>query len=192
MTSTTRNVLMVGVGGQGIIMASDILTLAAMHQGFDAKKSEIHGMSQRGGSVFAHIRYGKKIHSPVIAQGQADILFSLEPLEALRWLRYAGPSTAVISATTRISPAGVAEYPAGVEEALRAAAGEVALVDTDELGSRIGNPKFLNVAFLGVISGRLDITDDSWQRAISESVPSGFEEANWTAFGVGRDYLASA
>jgi len=118
----TWNILMVGVGGQGIVTSSDILTRAAMEAGQDAKKSEIHGMSQRGGSVFSHIRFGPRISSPVIPEGGADILFSLEQLETLRWLAYASADSTVICASAQISPAGVESYPSGVLEEIRRAA----------------------------------------------------------------------
>jgi indolepyruvate ferredoxin oxidoreductase beta subunit len=191
MTAQTKNILMVGVGGQGIILAGDVLALAAMHAGYDAKKSEVHGMSQRGGSVFSHIRFGERVHSPVIAEGRADVLFSLEALETLRWLRYAGPSTTVICADTEITPVGAAEYPSGVAEAIREAAGDVLLVDTATLQEHIQDPRCMNVAFLGVLSEDLQIDDAAWKRAVDDSVPTGSEEANWAAFAAGRSYRRS-
>jgi indolepyruvate ferredoxin oxidoreductase beta subunit len=179
---------MVGVGGQGIILASDILTLAAMYAGYDAKKSEIHGMSQRGGSVFCHIRYGEKIHSPLISEGSADVLFALEEMEALRWLRYAGPRSAIISLRTRIKPSGVETYPDGVEEELRRVCGDVRFLDTDRLKAEVGSAKYMNVALLGVLSGYTDIDEACYRRAIEERVPAGTFDANWQAYRKGMSY----
>jgi indolepyruvate ferredoxin oxidoreductase beta subunit len=183
-----RNILMVGVGGQGIIVASDILTLAAMYAGYDAKKSEIHGMSQRGGSVFSHIRYGKKVHSPLISEGAADVLFALEEMEALRWIRYAGPGSAIVSLMTRIKPSGVEVYPDGIEDELRRACGEVRFLDTDRLREEVGNARYMNVALLGVLSGYTDIEEGCYRRAIEERVPAGSFDANWQAYEKGISY----
>ena len=184
----TWNILMVGVGGQGIVTSSDILTRAAMEAGHDAKKSEIHGMSQRGGSVFSHIRFGPRVSSPVIPEGGADILFSLEELEALRWLGYANASSTVICATAQIAPAGVETYPSGVLDAIRSACPRLVVLDVVKLEERIGNPRFLNVALLGVLSGMLDIDDASWRRAILKEVPPAYGEANWQAFLSAREF----
>lgn len=182
----TVNVLMVGVGGQGIILASNILTKAAMHAGRDAKKSEIHGMSQRGGSVFSHVRFGKTIHSPTISHGEADVLFSLELMETLRWLDYARSDTAVIVNEQRITPAGTETYPEGIREEIERRAGSVVFVDPRDLKSRIENSKFANVALLGVLASRIDLPDEAWRSAIAEAVPQQFVEGNWRAFEVGR------
>jgi indolepyruvate ferredoxin oxidoreductase beta subunit len=183
-----RNILMVGVGGQGIIVASDILTLAAMYTGYDAKKSEIHGMSQRGGSVFSHIRYGRKVHSPLISEGSADILFALEEMEALRWIGYAGRGSAIISLMTRIKPSGVEVYPEGIEEELGRAGGDVRFLDAEKLRDKLGSVKFMNVALLGVLSGHVNLPQESWKRAIEDRVPGGFFDANWQAFQTGAAY----
>jgi len=182
------NILMVGVGGQGIILASDILTRAAMYAGYDAKKSEIHGMSQRGGSVFSHIRFGEKVHSPMISEGEADILFSLEEMETLRWLRYANAASLVISLLTRINPAGVEVYPEGVREELRRKCTRLMFIDPERLRGEIENSKFFNVALLGVLSCNVDIHAESWKRAIVEEVPEGSVEGNWRAFLAGKKY----
>jgi indolepyruvate ferredoxin oxidoreductase beta subunit len=182
------NVLMVGVGGQGIILASDILTRAAMEAGHDAKKSEIHGMSQRGGSVFSHIRFGKKVFSPSIPKGEAHVLFSLEEMETLRWLPYAGEECLVIVLKTRINPANVDTYPEGVGEELVKRARRLLFLDPEDLKKEIGHQKFLNVALLGVLSSAVPIPDDAWKRAIEEEVPAGTSDRNWNAFLVGRKH----
>lgn len=182
------NILMVGVGGQGIIVASDILTLAAMFSGYDAKKSEIHGMSQRGGSVFAHIRFGEKVYSPTISEGEADILFSLEEMETIRWLNYASAESLVITLRTRIKPVMVGTYPEGIEEELRKQCRNIQFLEQDKLRKEIGNVKFFNVALLGVLSSHIDFKEEAWKRAIERRVPEGFYKENWDAFHIGRDY----
>jgi len=160
-TDGVVSILMVGVGGQGIILASDILTRTAMEAGFDAKKSEIHGMSQRGGSVFSHIRFGKKVQSPVIPEGGADILFSLEEMETLRWLRYAGDRSLVVCLRTRILPANAEAYPEEIEGELRRRCARLVFLDPDELRKEVSHQKFLNVALLGVLSKHLELPDEA-------------------------------
>jgi indolepyruvate ferredoxin oxidoreductase beta subunit len=181
------NILMVGVGGQGIITASDIITLAAVFSGYDAKKSEIHGMSQRGGSVFSHIRFGKKIYSPVIPAGEADILISLEEMETLRWLDYTNKETTVIVLDTRITPAEVKEYPSGITDELKNKYRNFVLINTEELKGRAGNILYLNVALLGLLSNFLDFPESSWRQAIKDEIPEAFFDDNWRAFISGKN-----
>jgi len=119
MMEKIHNVLMVGVGGQGVVLASDILSLAAMNAGYDVKKSEIHGMSQRGGSIFSFVRFGEAVSSPLIAEGQADLLVSMEEMETLRWLEYLNADTKLMVSKAHILPANATEYPAGIEEDLK-------------------------------------------------------------------------
>jgi len=188
MENDIFNILMVGVGGQGIITASDILTLTAMYSGYDAKKSEIHGMSQRGGSVFSHIRFGKKVYSPIISMGEADILFSLEEMETLRWINYAGPRTIVITLRTRINPSGVDVYPEGVEEELQKICTNLKFLAPDELKKDVGSVRYLNVALLGVISRYVDFPEHAWEKAIRECVPEGTFDPNWKAFIAGKSF----
>ncbi|MFA5857470.1 MAG: indolepyruvate oxidoreductase subunit beta [Elusimicrobiota bacterium] len=190
MTTTNikvTNILFSGVGGQGIILGSDIISLAAMYSGFDAKKSEIHGMSQRGGSVFSHVRYGNKVYSPVIPEGQADILVALEEMESLRWLEYVSPKTAVVYVKYRVLPANIEKYPEGIDAELRARFAKVVAVDPKELTQKIGNQKYLNVAILGVIAEMLEgITSDAWKSAITALVPKSTDAANLAAFEIGK------
>ncbi|MBN2443275.1 MAG: indolepyruvate oxidoreductase subunit beta [Spirochaetales bacterium] len=181
------NVLMVGVGGQGIIMASDIFALAAMHSGKDVKKSEIHGMSQRGGSVFSHIRFGEKVYSPVISKGEADVLFSLEEMETLRWIEYANTETTIICLKTRINPGMVETYPPGIDEEIKRLSKKVFFLDPQPIIEKIENKKFLNVALIGLISGFVHFSDESWEKAIREKVPRGTFEGNWQAFLTGKN-----
>jgi indolepyruvate ferredoxin oxidoreductase beta subunit len=185
-TSAVGNILLVGVGGQGIVLTSDIITLAAMKAGFDAKKSEIHGMSQRGGSVFSHVRFGPKVWSPLLSEGSADILLSMEEMETLRWARFAGPATRTFICMNRILPAGVTEYPTGITEMIDARFAFVARIDPKDALAKIGNPKTMNTYLAGVVSGLLPFAQDVWEGAVAELVPEKTIEANLTAFRAGR------
>jgi indolepyruvate ferredoxin oxidoreductase beta subunit len=185
----TWNILMVGVGGQGIILASDILAGAALAVGFDAKKSEIHGMSQRGGSVFSHVRFGKKIFSPVIPEGACDVLLSLELMETLRWIDYAHAGTRFIVLKEKILPANSAEYPSGIEEEIRSLSPQTLFVDPKILTEKIGDKKYFNVALCGMLASALALPEAAWKQAIEAHVPAGTFEANWKAFLTGREFV---
>ncbi len=187
----TVNILIVGVGGQGTILASDILTEAAMISGYDAKKSEIHGMSQRGGSVFSHVRYGKKVYSPVIPEGKANILLSLEEMETLRWLSFTGKSTKVVVADTRILPQEVNNYPEGIIEDLKSNFSNCYHIDTKMISEAINSPKTLNVTLLGIISNFIDLEMPAYMKAIESLVPKGTFEKNMEAFEYGRKMILS-
>lgn len=192
MTEKIMNILLVGVGGQGIITSSEILAQAAVNAGYDTKKSEIHGMSQRGGSVFSHIRFGKQVYSPLIAHGQADILLSLEEMETLRWLQYAHKNTHMVVCRNKIKPAMLSKYPEGIETELKSLCKRLTLLNPEKLITKIGNLKFFNVALLGLISMDLqsfNITDESWENAIKKTVPHDFFEANCKAFQIGKQYI---
>jgi indolepyruvate ferredoxin oxidoreductase beta subunit len=145
-------------------------------------------MSQRGGSVFAHIRFGEKVYSPTISEGEADILFSLEEMETIRWLNYASTSSLVITLRTRIKPVMVEEYPEGIEKELRKQCSNFQFLEQDKLRTEIGNAKFFNVALLGVLSSHIDFKEEAWKRAIKERVPEGFFKENWDAFHIGKKY----
>ena len=185
-SSKTVNILMVGVGGQGIITSSNMLSLAAMNGGYDVKKSEIHGMSQRGGSVFSHVRLGEKIYSPVIAAGEADILIALEEMETLRWLDFPAIDGKVVYIKNRILPFGVEEYPEGTADTLRKNSLDFMELLPDELKEKTGNAKTVNVAVLGLVSNLLDIPVPAWKAAITELAPGGTAEMNLQAFEEGR------
>jgi indolepyruvate ferredoxin oxidoreductase beta subunit len=183
------NVLMVGVGGQGIVLASDIISLAALYAGHDVKKSEIHGMSQRGGSVFSHIRFGEIVYSPVIPEGAVDILVSLEEMETLRWLSYLNHDTKIFFTKTRINPPNVTEYPLNIDLEIKKHFRNSRVIDPARANEKIGNAKFLNTALLGLVSTCLDFSDESWQRSMRENVPDGTFEANLAAFVAGKTLL---
>ncbi len=183
------NILMVGVGGQGIILASDIVARAALFSGYDVKKSEVHGMSQRGGSVFSHIRFGRKVFSPLIGRGQAEVLLSLEEMETLRWREYAHPDGTVIVARTAICPANVREYPKGIEAELARVFKNLFLLDTDAVAGQLGGPKFTNAVLVGAVSCFLTIENTAWSAAIEALVPAGTIEQNKRAFEMGKTLM---
>ncbi|HOF00056.1 MAG TPA: indolepyruvate oxidoreductase subunit beta [Spirochaetota bacterium] len=183
------NILIVGVGGQGIILASDIASKAAALAGFDSKKSEIHGMSQRGGSVFSHVRYGSKVYSPVIPLRQADILVSLEEMETVRWADFCSKDTIIILAKNRVAMPESKDYPENIEEALKKTFKNIITVDPKEIVQKIGKPKFFNVALLGAVSNYTKIDEPSWKKAIEEEVPAGAFDENWNAFSIGKSVI---
>lgn len=183
----TKNILIVGVGGQGTILASNIISLAALKAGLDIKKSEIHGMSQRGGSVFSHVRYGTTVHSPVIPEGKADIIVSLEEMEVLRWTDFLHKETEVIWLKHRILPAEVKEYPEGIDNELKANFNRIHQINPEEIIEQLGNKKYLNVFILGELSKFTEFPEDIWKAAIEELVPEGTMDDNWKAFNLGRN-----
>jgi indolepyruvate ferredoxin oxidoreductase beta subunit len=179
------NVLIVSVGGQGTILASDIVTAAALEAGLDAKKSEIHGMSQRGGSVSSHVRFAQVVFSPVIPNGEVDILVALEEMEAARWLSMLKPGARLIISGTRILPAGAAEYPEGIVPALKEKGRDIIFIPADTLKERAGGQKYENVCILGLLSRFLDFPNLAWYAAIERLVPAGTFDANRAAFDAG-------
>jgi indolepyruvate ferredoxin oxidoreductase beta subunit len=186
MTATATNVFICGVGGQGILLASEILSQAALDQGLDVKKSEVHGMAQRGGAVVSHVRFGRKVYSPVIAQGEADLLVSFEKMEALRWLRYLRPGGRLIVNTQEIVPSGLPEYPKDVDRLLAESAPDVVLVDGLALAREAGHIRAVNTVMLGAFSRYLDFSGDDWRKAIEARVPPKTVEINLRAFELGR------
>lgn len=184
------NVLMVGVGGQGVVLASDILAVAALRSGHDVKKSEIHGMSQRGGPVFSHVRFGPVVHSPTIPAGEADILYSLERMEVLRWAPYARPGAAVAYFGHDILPIGVSAYPDGIDEEIARLFGAVVRIEDAELKGVI-SPKVKNCLLLGAISPLLPMREADLLSAMDSLVPPGTYDLNRTGFELGRDLARS-
>jgi indolepyruvate ferredoxin oxidoreductase beta subunit len=191
MSKQIKNILLVGVGGQGILLASEILSEAAMLAGFDVKKSEIHGMSQRGGSVVSHVRYGREVFSPIVPEGEGDILFGFELMEACRSLPLIKPDAAVIVNNLQISPPSVLmgqePYPAGLAERIRILFPDFLLVDGQEIAREAGNIRAANTVLLGAVSNRLDIDDQFWMKAIEKMAPHKALDVNKKAFLMGRD-----
>ncbi len=182
------NLLIVGVGGQGTILASNIVTQAAINAGLDAKKSEIHGMSQRGGAVFSHVRFGDKVYSPVIAKGKVDVLISLEEMETLRWTEFLNKDSQLIVLNNRILPANTAEYPQGLTDKIKSLFHNVVSIEPDEYTKKLGNAKYLNVFLLGVLSNYVKLPEESWKDAIQSLVPNGTFDKNYEAFLIGKEY----
>ncbi len=186
----TKNIMIVGVGGQGSLLASKLLGHLLMGRGYDVKVSEVHGMSQRGGSVVTFVRYGEKVYSPVIDRGEADAIVSFELLEAARWLSYLKPEGRVVTNTQRIDPmpviTGAAEYPAGLVEKLESAGAKVDALDCLGLAEEAGSAKAVNLVLLGRLSHYFDFPIEAWQEAIEACVPAKFLELNRRAFELGR------
>ena len=190
MNDAVTNILLVGVGGQGILLASEVLSEAFMLAGFDVKKSEIHGMSQRGGSVVSHVRFGKQVFSPVVPEGEGDILFGFELLETYRALPLLRPGAKVVANEYRISPPSVllgqAEYPQGLADKIRQRCAELLLVDGQGLASQAGDVRAANTVLLGAVSKRLAIDEQVWRQALEKMVPGKALEINLKAFAMGR------
>ena len=186
----TKSVLLVGVGGQGTILASKLLSTGLIEAGYDVKMSEIHGMSQRGGAVSSQVRFGDKVYSPVIEKGGADILVSFELMEALRWLEYLKPGGKIIVNNYRINPMPVVIgekcYPSDIADKL-AAASPTTIIEAAEIAERLGNPKVMNVVLLGTIIKALDLTAIDWQRIIRDNVKPAFIDINISALKAGMD-----
>lgn len=185
------DVLMVGVGGQGTILASRVLARAAREAGYDIKVSEVHGMAQRGGSVTTQVRLGEKVYSPLINEGGADVVLAFEKLEGIRFLSYLKPGGIMIINDQEIPPvpvlAGVAEYPANIIECIRAVAPNTVVVQALEMAMACGNPKAANVVLLGVMARNLPIDRKIWDKALEERVPARFLEVNKAAFAAGYE-----
>lgn len=185
----TINILLSGVGGQGVILASKILSEAALVQGLDIKQSEVHGMSQRGGSVVSHVRIGDVVHSPLVPEGQCDLLAGFEPLEALRFAHWVKPEGLVVYSVDRINPstvsAGFAQYPADLEEQFKAFPCKKIAVQAGDLAEKLGNRRSANVVLVGVLARHLPFADEVWQKALTASVPSKLLELNQHAFKAG-------
>lgn len=182
---------MAGVGGQGVLMASETLALAAMAEGLEAKQSEVHGVAQRGGSVVSHVRFGPRVHSPLIPCGEVDVLFAGERLEALRYAHYVKPKGVIVMNDHAIRPIQMpgepeSEYPEGVAEFLIGKGYEVAVVPALQEAIELGNKQCANVVLLGALSSHVDLNESSWDKALEKRSPPRFLELNRRAFAVGR------
>lgn len=191
MSNSIKNILLVGVGGQGILLASEILSEAAMLAGYDVKKSEIHGMSQRGGSVVSHVRYGAEVFSPIVPEGEGDILFGFELMETVRSLPLLKTGGTVVANDLQISPPSVLmgqeSYPAGLVGQIKREFSDFLLVDGQKMASDAGNVKAANTVLLGAVSKRLNIPEEFWINALEKMVPAKALEINKKAFRFGRE-----
>ncbi|MGI6450594.1 MAG: indolepyruvate oxidoreductase subunit beta [Desulfitobacteriia bacterium] len=183
------NVLIVGVGGQGTILASRVLSGVLQKVGKDIKVSEIHGMAQRGGSVVTQVRFGEEVASPIIPQGQADIILAFEKLEALRWLPYLKEEGSILINDQRLDPMpvimGTAQYPADALDLIRSRCRKVIVIDALKIALEAGNSKAVNVVLLGLLAKYLDIEKEIWLEVLKETVPAKFLEVNIKAFEAG-------
>lgn len=186
----TKNIMIVGVGGQGSLLASKLLGHLLLSQGYDVKVSEVHGMSQRGGSVVTYVRYGDKVYSPVIDKGQADFIVSFEALEAARWLPYLKKDGQIVTNTQQIDPmpviTGACEYPENIIEKLKATGAKVDALDCLSLATKAGSSKAVNIVLLGRLSHYFDLPEDAWLKSLEENVPQKFLEMNKKAFELGK------
>lgn len=182
----TKNILVVGVGGQGTLITSRILGNLAMSLGYDVKLSEVHGMAQRGGSVVTHIRYGDKVHSPLVEIGQADIIVSFEKLEAIRWMHYLKKDGIILINTQEIDPmpviTGSTSYPNDIIEKLKNECKNTIAIDALSMANEIGNIKVANTILLGLLAKNMDIPKEKWIKIISNTVPQKTIDINIKAF----------
>lgn len=185
-----KNIMIVGVGGQGTLLASKILGRLLLAKGFDVKVSEVHGMSQRGGSVVTYVRFGEKIYSPIIDKGECDFILSFEALEAARWLEFLRKDGTLISNIQEINPmpviTGAAKYPENIIEKIKQLGVKVDAFDALTLAKEAGSAKAVNLVLLGKLSNYFEFDDDDWKNAISECVPEKFKDMNIKAFDLGK------
>ncbi len=187
----TKSIMIVGVGGQGSLLASRIIGNVLLSQGYDVKVSEVHGMSQRGGSVVTYVKYGDKVYSPVIEKGEADIIVSFEMLEAARWVSYLKKGGHLITSTQTLDPmpviTGKAEYPSDIIEKIKALGIDIIAADALSLAEQAGNAKASNVVLMGLIASKMSFDDSVWKDAIKQCVPEKFLELNLKAFELGKN-----
>ena len=188
----SKNIMIVGVGGQGTLLASKLLGRILLENGYDVKVSEVHGMSQRGGSVVTYVKYGSEVCSPVVEKGEADIIISFEQLEAARYVSYLKKDGTIITNTQKISPmpviTGAAEYPDGIIDKIKAMGINIIAVDALSAAEKAGSARAVNVVLMGVLSKVLPgIELDAWKKAVEKCVPAKVIEINEKAFDLGRD-----
>ncbi len=187
----TKNIMIVGVGGQGSLLASKMLGQILLTAGYDVKVSEVHGMSQRGGSVVTYVRFGDKVYSPVIDKGEADYIISFELLEAARYVEFLKPGGHIVVNTQQIDPmpviTGNAAYPEQLVEKMKASGADVEAFDALAVAEEAGSSKAVNIALLGRLSNKFEFTEEQWLEALEKCVPPKFLELNKKAFALGRN-----
>lgn len=190
--SNVKNILLVGVGGQGTVLASNVLATGLVEAGYDVKMSEVHGMAQRGGSVTTQIRFGYKVYGPIIAKGEADVLVSFELMEALRWIELLKPGGKVIVNNLQIPSApilaGRTTYPEGLLEELKMKADTIA-IDATGIAKKLGNEKAMNIVLFGALSKVLELNNINWEDIIKNTVKEKFRDLNIQAYKAGRDMV---
>jgi len=183
-----RDILIVGVGGQGVLLASEVLSSAALEAGLDVKKSEVHGMAQRGGVVSSHVRMGARVYSPLIPEGRADVLLAFEQSEALRWIHFVRPEgAAIVNRKILVPPIALLKgkgpaYPEHPVDSVRNRVATVLVVPAEDIARRLGNPRIENAVLLGALSCFLELPESVWESVLRERVPRGTEEINLRAF----------
>ena len=190
-----KNILLVGVGGQGIITASDIICLAAQNAGLDTKKSEVHGMSQRGGVVTSHVRYGRKVYSPLIESGQADVILAFEAAEALRFYHELKPEGTLFAIPYKLIPPSVSKkqkYPEDPLGEVKKRVKNTFIIDATEIAMKLGNIRLANSVILGMLSEYSGIADKHWEYAIEKRAPQKTVPANLQAFYQGKTAARTA
>ncbi len=187
----TKSILLVGVGGQGTILASKILSEGLVRKGYDVKMSEIHGMSQRGGSVTTHVRFGTKVASPVVPEGEADVLVAFEKVEAVRWLKYLKKGGRLVVNNFEIYSlpvlTGAAKYPDEVVEKLEKEVPDLKIFNAGEVAEGLGNIKAQNVVLLGALVKAMGLEDINWESVLNELVPAKLLDLNIKAFKAGLE-----
>ncbi|MBR7058360.1 MAG: indolepyruvate oxidoreductase subunit beta [Stomatobaculum sp.] len=187
----TKNIMIVGVGGQGSLLASKLLGHLLLSQGLDVKVSEVHGMSQRGGSVVTYVRCGEHVNSPVIDKGEADFIVSFEILEAARWLSFLKKDGQIVTNTQQIDPmpviTGAAKYPEDLVEKMKATGAKVDAMDCLKLAEEAGSAKAVNLVLMGRLSHYFDLPEEAWMKSLEANVPAKFLEMNKKAFLLGKN-----
>jgi indolepyruvate ferredoxin oxidoreductase beta subunit len=196
MDQITTNILVAGVGGQGVILASDIMSEVFMEAGYDVKKSEVHGMAMRGGIVTSHFRFGKKVYSPLIKQGEVDILFAFEQLEGLRWVDHLRANGKIVMNDHKISPPAVnlgeMEYPKAIPEKIESKFKDFYLVKGTGIALELGDARAANVVLLGAVSKLFDVNEGLWLKTILNYLPPKVHELNKKAFSEGRSQISQS
>ncbi|MBN2844629.1 MAG: indolepyruvate oxidoreductase subunit beta [Deltaproteobacteria bacterium] len=186
-----KSILLVGVGGEGVIRASDILSSVMLKAGYDVKKSEVHGMAQRGGCVSSHVRFGEKVFSPLTKKGDVDILVSFEKMETLRYLEYLKPEGKVIINNNEVFPPSVnlgeESYPEDSLDVVNTCFADVKVVDASEMARKAGNVRMANTIVLGLLSTYLDVEASIWEEVLGDSFPEKIVSGNLAAFKLGSN-----
>jgi len=190
-SNNVKSMLLAGVGGPGVLRASDIICQALLEAGFDTKKSEVHGMAQRGGCVTSHVRYGQKVYSPLARKGDVQILLSFEKVETLRYLDFLNPNGIIIMNEEEVYPPavnlGIMEYPKDILQQLKGSFKDVIVVNAPVLALKAGNLKAVNTVMLGVVSRFLDVSESIWENVLSKSFTEKLIKINVEAFRLGKE-----
>jgi len=189
------NVLIAGVGGQGAILSSELLALAAIAAGQDVKQGEFHGVAQRGGAVFSHVRFGDKVHSPMARRESVDFMLALEKLEALRYAHFVKPGGTIIVNDHKIEPVSTADhrdYPDDAIEFLESKGFKVIVIEATQIAIDLGNHRAANVVLLGALAELLEIPDEVWNETLTKRIPEKFRDLNREAFSTGREFATPA